>query len=99
MEARDAGGQFVDVRRSDLVVRQQQVHPRGAREAAHVHCIFDGGFAAEHRLFRAAADGDDIEVDIRGKAAVDAQLFGAIEMARLQRRKSRKPRLTAFLIL
>ncbi|OGT07396.1 MAG: hypothetical protein A2143_03045 [Gallionellales bacterium RBG_16_57_15] len=71
------------MRRGDVAVCQQAIHHRGAREAAHVHRILDGGLAARHRHFRAAADRDDIEVDIWGEAAVEAQLFGAVEMALL----------------
>ena len=55
--------------------------------------------AVEDGLLRRAADGDDIEVKLGGKAAVEAQFFLAIEAAFLQRAEIEKAEIDGFLDL
>jgi hypothetical protein len=68
-----------------------------------MHRVFDCGLpvrpATQHGFFRGAADRHDAEIEVGGKAAVQAQLFAAIGMAQCQRRKIEEAEIDGFLYL
>jgi len=68
-------------------------------ETAHVHHILDGGLTTRHRMFRAAAYGNDTEVESGSEAAIQAQLFAAIKVAHFQSEKIEVAQIDRFLDL
>jgi hypothetical protein len=66
-------------------------------ESPHVHRILDRGLFAKDRLFRGTADRDDIEIEFWREAAIQAQFFAAIKVARFQRGKIKEAKIYGFL--
>jgi len=91
--------QFVYMVSSDETMCQHAIHQAGLGETPHVHRIFDRRLAIQYGLFGAAADRNDIEVEIRGKAAIYAQFLFAIKAAQFERGKIKETQVDCFLYL
>lgn len=99
MEIGDDRSQLIHMGEGDAATCQHTIHHAGLGETAHVDRILDGGLTAQHWLLRAAADRNDIEIETGGEAAIEAQLFGAIKVARLQSGKIEEAKIDSLLDL
>src|SRR5262249_55262975 len=83
-----------------LAASQHVAEERLLRELAHPDGVLEhASRSADLRLLRGSGNRDDIEVDLRGEASVQAQFLLAIESPRRQRREIEKAKVHRFLDL